>query len=81
MKIELKISRAGETVVEDSTTLSQLKRTPEELLEYLFRELSFPHGVLLFTGTVPPVDFTLAPGDIIRISIDSIGLLENTVSP
>jgi 2-dehydro-3-deoxy-D-arabinonate dehydratase len=82
MTIRLEIVRAGATVVEDSTTLAQLKRAPEELLEYLFRELTFPSGALLFTGTgiVPPTEFTLAAGDVIRIAIDGIGLLENTVS-
>jgi 2-dehydro-3-deoxy-D-arabinonate dehydratase len=80
-KIDLEIHRSGERVVHGSTTLAELKRTPEELLSYLFRELDFPVGVYLMTGTgvVPPTDFTLNPGDRIRITIDEIGTLENTV--
>jgi 2-dehydro-3-deoxy-D-arabinonate dehydratase len=31
------------------------------------------------TGIVPPDSFTLAPGDVVRITIDPIGTLENTV--
>jgi 2-dehydro-3-deoxy-D-arabinonate dehydratase len=31
------------------------------------------------TGIVPPDSFTLAPGDTVRITIDPIGILENTV--
>ena len=31
------------------------------------------------TGIVPPDDFTLAPGDRVRITIDPIGTLENDV--
>jgi 2-dehydro-3-deoxy-D-arabinonate dehydratase len=82
MKIALEILRNGATVVQGGTTLAELKREPAELLEYLFRELSFPHGVFLLTGTgiVPPTDFTLAPGDSVRITIDGIGVLENVVS-
>jgi 2-dehydro-3-deoxy-D-arabinonate dehydratase len=51
-------------------------------VEYLFRENSFPLGVYLMTGTgiVPPDAFTLAVGDRVRITIDPIGTLENTVS-
>ena len=80
-KIELEIVRGGETVVSGSTTLAELKREPAELLEYLFRELDFPHGALLMTGTgvVPPTDFTLAERDVVRISIDGVGVLENSV--
>jgi 2-dehydro-3-deoxy-D-arabinonate dehydratase len=82
MKITLEIVRGSHDVVTGSTTLAELKREPAELLEYLFRELSFPSGALLFTGTgvVPPNEFTLHPGDVVRISIDGIGTLENTVS-
>lgn len=80
--IRLQISRGGKTAFEDSTTLASLKRDPKELAEYLFRELDFPHGALLMTGTgiVPPDDFTLQSGDVIRISIDGIGTLENPVA-
>jgi 2-dehydro-3-deoxy-D-arabinonate dehydratase len=49
----------------------------------LFRENSFPEGCYLMTGTgiVPPDAFTLAPGDEIRISLDPVGTLINTVAP
>ncbi len=80
-KIQLEILRGGEAVVTGSTTLAELKREPAELLEYLFRELDFPYGAFLMTGTgvVPPTDFTLAEHDVVRITIDGIGVLENTV--
>lgn len=80
-RITLEIARDGATAVSGSTTLAELKRDPEELLEYLFRELEFPTGVFLLTGTgiVPPTEFTLSHGDVIRVSIDGIGTLENTV--
>ena len=64
-----------------SVALSQMKRTPEELVSFVFRECSFPHGCLIMTGTgiVPGNDFTLQSGDEIKISIDGIGELVNVV--
>ena len=58
-----------------------MKRRPEELVEYLYRNNSFPKGCFLLTGTgvVPPDSFTLKAGDEIRITIPPIGILVNTV--
>ena len=58
-----------------------MKRSPEELVGFLFRETSFQQGVFLMTGTgiVPGNDFTLKGGDEVSIRIDSIGVLTNTV--
>ena len=80
-KISLLISRDHETVFEGSTTLAQMKRTPEELIGFLFRETSFPHGCVLLTGTgvVPPDEFTLQSKDEVRIEIGGIGALVNCV--
>lgn len=81
--IRLEIARRGETAFAGETTLAQLKRQPAELCAYLFRDQSFPDGVFLMTGTgiVPSAEFTLAAGDEIRIEIDGIGRLVNTVAP
>jgi 2-dehydro-3-deoxy-D-arabinonate dehydratase len=59
-----------------------MKRSLEELAGFLFRELTFPHGAYLMTGTclVPPNDFTLAPGDVVEITIDGIGTLTNIIA-
>jgi 2-dehydro-3-deoxy-D-arabinonate dehydratase len=58
-----------------------MRRTPAELVEWLFRETSFPRGCVLLTGTgiVPPDDFTLRSGDEIGVAIDAIGTLVNRV--
>jgi 2-dehydro-3-deoxy-D-arabinonate dehydratase len=81
-KIQLEIARQGKTAFTGSTTLTELKREPEELVKFLFRDNSFPQGVFLMTGTgiVPGDDFTLMNGDTIRIGIDGIGTLENHVA-
>ena len=80
-RISIEIERAGAVVFSGETTLAELKREPALLAEYLFRENSFPNGALLMTGTgiVPGDEFTLAPGDGIRIEIAGIGVLTNTV--
>jgi len=80
-EIRMKIIRNENIVFEGSTDLSHLKRTPDELVEYLFRDNIFPYGCFLLTGTgiVPPDDFTLLAQDEIRITIESIGTLVNIV--
>lgn len=79
--ISVEILRGEKTVFEGKTQLSQMKRELPELVEYLTRECSFPQGVFLMTGTgtVPPDDFTMISGDVVKISIDNIGTLINTV--
>jgi 2-dehydro-3-deoxy-D-arabinonate dehydratase len=79
--VALEIRRGGNVVFSDSTTLASMKRRPEELVEYLYRETSFPDGCILLTGTgiIPPDNFTLQSGDEIAISIDGIGTLRNVV--
>jgi 2-dehydro-3-deoxy-D-arabinonate dehydratase len=71
--------RSGKTAFSGDTTLAQLKRTPEELAGWLFKEESFPNGCYMMTGTgvVPPDEFTLLTGDEVRISIGGIGTLVN----
>ncbi|MBI2807067.1 MAG: fumarylacetoacetate hydrolase family protein [Planctomycetes bacterium] len=80
--IRLLIERAGKPAFDGSTRVSSMKRTFEELLDWLGKETSFPDGVILLTGTgvVPPDDFTLAAGDVVHIDIAGIGRLTNVVA-
>lgn len=79
--ISLEIIRNNEKVFEENVSLDQMKRKPGELVSYVFRECTFPNGCLIMTGTgiVPGNDFTLNSGDEIRITIEPIGTLINTV--
>jgi 2-dehydro-3-deoxy-D-arabinonate dehydratase len=79
--ISLEIKRDTKKVFEGSIAINQIKRSLQELVSFVYRECSFPHGCLIMTGTgiVPGSDFTLKSGDIIKISIDNIGTLINTV--
>jgi len=81
-EIRIEILRDEREVFSGSTSLAELKRDPDELVRYLYRESSFPQGAYLMTGTgiVPGDDFTLMSGDLIRIGIGEIGTLENSVS-
>jgi 2-dehydro-3-deoxy-D-arabinonate dehydratase len=81
-EIVLEILRAGRIEFSGSVALTELKRPLQSLVDYLFRDNSFPNGCYLMTGTgiVPPSSFTLAHGDTIRITIGPIGTLENEVA-
>lgn len=79
--IGLRIERDGNTAFAGTTSTSRMRRRPDELAGWLFREISFPTGAFLMTGTglVPPDDFTLRSGDAIAIEIEEIGILRNSV--
>jgi 2-dehydro-3-deoxy-D-arabinonate dehydratase len=80
LPIHIEIFRKGKVIFADQTRTSQISRSLESLVSYLMREMAFPNGVFLMTGTgiIPPDDFTLQTGDRVRIDIDSF-VLENTV--
>lgn len=79
--IEMRIARDEQIVFSGQTTLAAMVRDLGSLVEYLYRESSFPHGCFLLTGTgvVPPDDFTLRAGDVVHITIEPIGTLTNRV--
>ncbi|MEO6393256.1 MAG: fumarylacetoacetate hydrolase family protein [Pyrinomonadaceae bacterium] len=80
--ILMKISRREMVVFSSESSTAKIRRPLQELANYLFRELTFPDGVVLLTGTgiVPPDNFTLESGDTIAIAIEGIGTLVNTVA-
>ena len=79
--VTMQIYREGRIIFEGQTAVNQIKRSFEELVSYLYRSQTFPHGAVLLTGTgiVPGNDFTLQPDDKVRIEVNGIGVLENTV--
>ena len=81
IKIDLKIHRGGDIVFDQQTSAAEMARTFTDLVSWLGRDNDFPHGAFLMTGTgiVPTSDFTLAPGDVVRITIDGIGTLSNPI--
>ncbi|HEY8934823.1 MAG TPA: fumarylacetoacetate hydrolase family protein [Cyclobacteriaceae bacterium] len=81
-RISIEILRKEQRVFSGEISINRMKRKHTELVEYLFREMSFPHGTYLMTGTgiVPPDDFTLNVNDEVRISIEGIGTLANRIT-
>jgi 2-dehydro-3-deoxy-D-arabinonate dehydratase len=81
-QIGIEIARRGKTVFSGDTAIGQMKRPLPTLVEYLYRDNEFPCGAWLMTGTgvVPPDAFTLEHGDEIRITIEPVGTLTNTVA-
>lgn len=83
LSIAMSIERDGAVVFHDTACTSQLNRSFDELIAALFHSQSFPHGVVLSTGTciVPPLDEPVRDGDVVKLSIEGIGVLENEVVP
>ena len=77
LPITLVIERRGVPVFDGETRTSRLKRSLEEIAKWLFADLEFPHGAFLMTGTgiVPPDEFSLAPGDSVRVSLGDLVLV------
>lgn len=80
--IHILISRSGKSVFDEKVGINKMKREPQDLINWLFKECAFPHGVFLLTGTgiTPGKDFTLKSADKVEITIDHIGTLINYVN-
>jgi len=81
-EIAMEIVRRAQTEFSGAIKLAEMKRDPKTLVEYLYRDQSFPYGCFLLTGTgiIPPDAFTLKSLDEVRISISGIGTLVNHVA-
>ena len=81
LEVECSITRAGEEVWSDRTSTSLMARSCEELADWLQRHNFVPNMTTVLTGTaiVPPPEFSLKEDDVVTITIDGIGVLENTV--
>lgn len=81
LTITASVHRSDAEVFGGTTSTSQLVRRLQDLVDVLFVGSDFPDGVILSTGTgiVPEMDFRLEAGDVVRIEIDEVGSLTNTV--
>jgi 2-dehydro-3-deoxy-D-arabinonate dehydratase len=79
LAIRMRIERHGARHWEGATSMREFARRLDDLVAYLFREDTFPDGVILCTGTalVPESPYTLEAGDTVEIDIDSLGMLRN----
>jgi 2-dehydro-3-deoxy-D-arabinonate dehydratase len=80
--ISVEVLRAGALCWSGTTRTSLMHRTFSELVDHLFRASTFPEGAVLLTGTglVPDMSFSLTAGDAVRVSIEEVGVLTNTVA-
>jgi 2-dehydro-3-deoxy-D-arabinonate dehydratase len=80
-QVHMTLVRGAQTLWHGSVELARLRRPPSELVTWLFRELEFPHGALLLTGTglVAPDDVMLAEGDEVEIAVDGLGGLRHAL--
>ncbi len=82
LEIRMRILDAnGDELFTGETSTVRMKRSFEELVEFLVRDNPVPPGSVLLTGTglVPPDDFTLEPGHVVEIEVPGIGILSNPV--
>ncbi len=81
LPIRLDIRREDHPGFQGETSTRLMKRGYADLAAYLFRELEFPEGAFLMTGTgiVPPETFSLQPGDVVRIEVGELILENKTV--
>jgi 2-dehydro-3-deoxy-D-arabinonate dehydratase len=78
--IRLTIQRGNEIVFDGGANTSMMKRKLSELAEFLTRELDFPQGVFLMTGTcLVPDEFTLRPSDVVVVQVGEVRI-ENQVT-
>jgi 2-dehydro-3-deoxy-D-arabinonate dehydratase len=81
LEIRGEIIRDGAVLWEAAASTSQLNRSFDDLVSWLYRGSEFPEGALLSTGTslVPDMDVTLHEGDTVRIRVAGLGELTNRV--
>lgn len=81
LEVRLSISRDGKQVFSGSSSTSQMKRSFDELRDYLCKCQTFTDGAVLLTGTgvVPDESFSLEENDRIDISVKHLGTLSNIV--
>lgn len=82
LSVRVDVVRGGETVWDGSTSTRMLHRRFDDLVSYLTRQMGFPDGAVLSTGTglVPSLDFTLEAGDTVTVTVDGVGTLSNPVT-
>jgi 2-dehydro-3-deoxy-D-arabinonate dehydratase len=81
LEVHMAIVRGGAVVLDERTSTRRMRREVGDLLGYLGSAwpLAPWTGLMTGTGIVPPDEFSLHPGDEIRIAITGIGTLRNLV--
>ena len=77
LRIECIINRDGKEF-EKSTNITRFKRSPEKIVERTVEHDTPPDLVILYSGGIVAGGPMLG-GDVVRISLEDIGYVENTV--
>jgi 2-dehydro-3-deoxy-D-arabinonate dehydratase len=82
LTIRLTIDRGDDRVFDGQCCTAAMKRSFAELVDWLFRAIEFPDGVVLSTGTgiVPPLGEGVQAGDRVTVTIDGVGSLTNVMA-
>jgi 2-dehydro-3-deoxy-D-arabinonate dehydratase len=80
-KLTCDVTRSGKRIIESRGHTQDIKRSVDELCFYLKLHNDIPAGTLLFTGTacIIPHDFFLKDGDVVKITLDGCGEMENRI--
>lgn len=81
LEVSMTVRRGDGIAFHGTISTSALRRSPGELVRFLFDGQPYPDGVVLATGTgiVPELDFTLLTGDVVDIGIAGVGRLVTPV--
>ena len=81
LAVSCSITRDGEEIFSGETSTAEMARTCEELADWVQRHNYAPNMMTVLTGTaiVPPPEITLQEGDVVNITLEGIGELENDV--
>src|SRR6266850_2270435 len=75
------IIRGGQTLYQGNVNTREMKRPPDELVDWLRRGNTCPAGTVLSTGTgiLVPDEHALIEGDLVEITLERVGTLRNPV--
>ena len=81
LQVKLEIERNDIQVFEGECSTSQMKRSCNEIADWVQRHNEIPDGTIILTGTgiIPLQNFTLQQNDLITIQIEKIGKIVNEV--
>ncbi|MDO4542835.1 MAG: fumarylacetoacetate hydrolase family protein, partial [Bacillota bacterium] len=74
----LKIETRLNNVVKQSSNTAEMLFPIDHIVSYLSKVMTLNPGDLIITGTPPGVG-SMAIGDVVRVTIEGLGYLENTV--
>lgn len=83
LRLNCRIHRGGRTIFEGDVSTDRIGRTFGELIHYLMLDNPIPDGTVVLTGTgvIVTHEHALAPGDVVEIEVERLGVLRNPVGP